>query len=157
MATPDESLEDIFLPGGRLRADVLTDGATSAMKESLRLAKETRWDSVRSPHVFMGLLSVPDASICNLFGKGGHVGPAARDTRCGRACHRDLWNFSGPKRRLDDTRDRTALDAMRTRVFRVHRRVRDWLPGRLRDRESICRDIISRERRGWHWLNKSEM
>jgi ATP-dependent Clp protease ATP-binding subunit ClpA len=65
MATPDESLEDIFLPGGRLRADVLTEGATAAMKEALRLARETRWDSVRSPHVFMGLLASPDASVRN--------------------------------------------------------------------------------------------
>src|SRR5262245_22830530 len=65
MATPDESLDDIFLPGGRLRAELLTDGATAAMKEALRLARETRWDSVRSPHVFMGLLAVPDASVVN--------------------------------------------------------------------------------------------
>jgi ATP-dependent Clp protease ATP-binding subunit ClpA len=65
MATPDESLDDIFLPGGRLRAELLTDGATAAMKEALRLARETRWDSVRSPHVFMGLLAVPDPSVLN--------------------------------------------------------------------------------------------
>lgn len=65
MATPDESLEDVFLPGGRLRADVLTDSATATMKEALRLAKETHWDSVRSPHVFMGLLACPDASVRN--------------------------------------------------------------------------------------------
>jgi len=65
MATPDESLDDIFLPGGRLRAELLTDGATAAMREALRLARETRWDSVRSPHVFMGLLAVPDPSVIN--------------------------------------------------------------------------------------------
>ena len=65
MATPDESLDDIFLPGGRLRAELLTDGATAAMREALRLARETRWDSVRSPHVFMGLLAVPDPSVVN--------------------------------------------------------------------------------------------
>jgi hypothetical protein len=65
MAMPDESLDDIFLPGGRLRAELLTDGATAAMKEALRLARETRWDSVRSPHVFMGLLAVPDPSVVN--------------------------------------------------------------------------------------------
>ncbi len=63
MATPDESVDDIFLPGGRLRQDLLTPGALEAMKDSIRLARETRWDSVRSPHVFMGLLSRPDASV----------------------------------------------------------------------------------------------
>jgi ATP-dependent Clp protease ATP-binding subunit ClpA len=65
MATEDESLHDIFMPGGRLRTDLLTEGATTALQEALRLAKETRWDSVRSPHVFMGLLASPDASVRN--------------------------------------------------------------------------------------------
>jgi len=65
MATSDESVDDIFLPGGRLRQESLSDSALAAMKEALRLARETRWDSVRSPHVFMGLLAVPDASVCN--------------------------------------------------------------------------------------------
>ena len=65
MSSSDEFLDDIFLPGGRLRLDLLTDEATQAMHESIRLAKETRWDSLRSPHVFMGLLAVPDASVTN--------------------------------------------------------------------------------------------
>jgi ATP-dependent Clp protease ATP-binding subunit ClpA len=65
MATPDDCVNDIFLPGGRLRLELLTDAAIGAMKESIRLARETRWDSVRSPHVFMGLLSAPDDSISN--------------------------------------------------------------------------------------------
>jgi ATP-dependent Clp protease ATP-binding subunit ClpA len=65
MATPDDSLDDIFLPGGRLRLDYFTEEALRALRESLRLARETRWDSVRSPHVFMGLLAAPDASVRN--------------------------------------------------------------------------------------------
>jgi ATP-dependent Clp protease ATP-binding subunit ClpA len=65
MATPDESVDDIFLPGGRLRLDLLTETAVKALHEAVRLARETRWDSVRSPHVFMGLLAVPDASVRN--------------------------------------------------------------------------------------------
>ena len=63
MATPDPSPEDIFLPGGRLRLELLTEAAGRALRESLRLARETRWDSVRSPHVFMGLLAVADPSV----------------------------------------------------------------------------------------------
>lgn len=63
MATPDEP-DDIFLPGGRPRQEALTDAAQAALKEAIRLARETRWDSVRSPHVFMGLLAVPDPSVC---------------------------------------------------------------------------------------------
>jgi ATP-dependent Clp protease ATP-binding subunit ClpA len=65
MATPDESVDDIFLPGGRLRVDLLTESANEVLKDSLRLARETRWDSLRSPHIFMGLLAVPDASVNN--------------------------------------------------------------------------------------------
>ena len=62
---PDESVDDIFLPGGRLRLDLLTDSAVQALREAIRLARETRWDSLRSPHVFMGLLADPDPSVRN--------------------------------------------------------------------------------------------
>jgi ATP-dependent Clp protease ATP-binding subunit ClpA len=55
--------DDIFAPGGRLRSEVLTEPALRVVAEALRLAHETRWDSVRSPHVFMGLLSTPDAAV----------------------------------------------------------------------------------------------
>ena len=65
MATPEGSVDDIFLPGGQLRLDCFSDEALHAMRESLRLARETHWDSIRSPHVFMGLLAVPDASVRN--------------------------------------------------------------------------------------------
>ena len=65
MASPDESTADVFQPGGRLRLDLLTEEAAHTLRESLRLARETRWDSVRSPHIFMGLLAVPDASVRN--------------------------------------------------------------------------------------------
>ncbi len=63
MATPDEPVDDIFLPGGRLRLELLTQAAIDSLKEALRLARETRWDSVRSPHVFMGLLARPDVCV----------------------------------------------------------------------------------------------
>ncbi len=65
MALPDGPVDDIFHPGGRLRCDLLAEPAATALKESLRLARETRWDSVRSPHVFMGLLAAPDPSVRN--------------------------------------------------------------------------------------------
>jgi ATP-dependent Clp protease ATP-binding subunit ClpA len=57
--------DDIFSPGGRLRSEVLTEPALRVVAESLRLARETRWDSVRSPHIFMGLLATPDAAVEN--------------------------------------------------------------------------------------------
>ena len=65
MADPEGSADDVFMPGGRLRLDLLDDSAAEAVRESVRLAKETRWDCVRSPHVFMGILAVPDPSVHN--------------------------------------------------------------------------------------------
>jgi len=63
MAKADDSTDPIFLPGGWLRADRIDPMAMEALRESTRLARETHWDSVRSPHVFMGLLSHPDAPV----------------------------------------------------------------------------------------------
>lgn len=65
MGTPDGCAGDIFHPGGCLRLELFDAAATQSMKEALRLAGETRWDSIRSPHVFMGLLAVPDCNIRN--------------------------------------------------------------------------------------------
>ena len=63
MATPEPSREDIFQPGGQINQDYLSESAANVMRESLRLARETRWDSLRSPHIFMGLLAVPDHGV----------------------------------------------------------------------------------------------
>ncbi len=65
MASPDDLIDDVFLPGGRLRDDVLTTETGTALEQAVRFARETRWDSVRSPHVFMGLLAVPDPCVQN--------------------------------------------------------------------------------------------
>jgi ATP-dependent Clp protease ATP-binding subunit ClpA len=64
MSIPDHPLEDVFLPGGRIRPATLTPFAAKALEESIRLARETRWDCVRSPHIFMGLLADPDPAVC---------------------------------------------------------------------------------------------
>src|SRR5437588_12428429 len=63
MACPDPAKPDIFLAGGQPRRECLSDGAAKVLCEAVRLARETRWDSVRSPHLFMGLLAVPDAGV----------------------------------------------------------------------------------------------
>jgi ATP-dependent Clp protease ATP-binding subunit ClpA len=65
MATPDGIAGDIFLPSGRLRTEVVSDSAAQALAESMRLARETQWDSLRSPHIFMGLLAVADSGVRN--------------------------------------------------------------------------------------------
>jgi len=65
MSTTNDAAEDIFGPDGRLRLEFLTQPALGALHESLNQARITNWESVRSPHVFMGLLAVPDAGIRN--------------------------------------------------------------------------------------------
>ncbi len=65
MANPDEPLDDIFKPDGQLRLELLTEPALAAIRDSLHQARETHWESVRSPHVFMGLLAIPDAGVRN--------------------------------------------------------------------------------------------
>lgn len=67
MSKPDETPApaDVFLPGGRLRLDLVDDSAGGALKESVRMAHDTCWDSIRSPHIFMGLLAAPDATVHN--------------------------------------------------------------------------------------------
>jgi ATP-dependent Clp protease ATP-binding subunit ClpA len=65
MPLPDEPAEDVFVPNGRLRLEMFTESAAEALQQAVRLARETRWDSIRSPHVFMGLLAVPDPSVCD--------------------------------------------------------------------------------------------
>jgi ATP-dependent Clp protease ATP-binding subunit ClpA len=63
MANPESPAGDVFFPGGGIRLDFLTEPTAEALRESLRLARETKWDSVRSPHIFMGLLAVPDPGV----------------------------------------------------------------------------------------------
>jgi ATP-dependent Clp protease ATP-binding subunit ClpA len=55
--------DDIFLPSGRLRPDVVDTATAHALRESLALTRATNWDSVRTPHLFMGLLAAPDPGV----------------------------------------------------------------------------------------------
>ncbi len=63
MATPQPAPDDIFLPGGQICKECVTGPAFTVLQEALKLARATRWDSVRSPHIFMGLLAVPDPGV----------------------------------------------------------------------------------------------
>jgi ATP-dependent Clp protease ATP-binding subunit ClpA len=59
----DRSEDDIFLISGRLRPDVVDGPTTQSLREALTFTRQTNWDSVRTPHLFMGLLATPDASV----------------------------------------------------------------------------------------------
>lgn len=62
---PDRCEDDIFLESGRLRPDVVDDPMCRALRESLAMARTTHWDSVRTPHLFMGMLAAPDPGVFN--------------------------------------------------------------------------------------------
>ena len=63
--TPNDDADSLFLTDGSLRPELLGEGVPAALQEAVRQAVETNWDSVRTPHVFMGLLTVPDAGVRN--------------------------------------------------------------------------------------------
>ena len=62
MSDPIEG--DIFLLNGRIRPDVTDDATSRALRDSLGHARSTNWDSVRTPHLFMGLLGTADNTVC---------------------------------------------------------------------------------------------
>lgn len=55
--------DEVFLTNGRVRPDVVDDATALALRDSLSHARATNWDSVRTPHLFMGLLGTPDAGV----------------------------------------------------------------------------------------------
>jgi len=61
----DRFEDDIFLLSGRLRPDVADAATATSLRESLAHARATNWDSVRTPHLFMGLLAAPDPGVFN--------------------------------------------------------------------------------------------
>lgn len=56
-------VDDIFLPSGRLRPDLLDEATARVLREALSYTRSTNWDSVRTPHLFMGLLAAPDEGV----------------------------------------------------------------------------------------------
>lgn len=67
----DRPEDDIFLASGRVRPDIADDPTARALRESLAHARATNWDSVRTPHLFMGLLTTPDPGVFSWAGRLG--------------------------------------------------------------------------------------
>ena len=70
MTSPSND-DPLFLPGGGIRPESMEDGTRSALVQALTHTRRTCWESVRTPHLFMGLLAVPDRSLrdwCRRFG-----------------------------------------------------------------------------------------
>ncbi len=64
---------DIFAPNGWLRGEMFEPLAWKSIQRAVCWAADTRWDSVRTPHLFMGVLSVGDPHVfdwCRMIGAG---------------------------------------------------------------------------------------
>jgi ATP-dependent Clp protease ATP-binding subunit ClpA len=72
-------VDDIFLPSGRLSPDILDEATATVLRESLAHTRATNWDSVRTPHLFMGLLAAPDTGVFNWAGRLGADLPGLLD------------------------------------------------------------------------------
>jgi len=62
---------DIFAANGWLRLELLTPSVKKAMQRALCWTADTSWDSMRTPHIFMGLLSIGDRHVaewCRMIG-----------------------------------------------------------------------------------------
>lgn len=79
-------MDDIFLPSGRLSPDVTDEAAARVLREALAHTRATNWDSVRTPHLFMGLLAAPDSGVFKWASRLGADLPGLLDQ------FRDLFN-----------------------------------------------------------------
>jgi len=59
----DRYEDELFLPNGRINPAATDDTVGQALRDSLIHARSTHWDSVRTPHLFMGLLGVADGAV----------------------------------------------------------------------------------------------
>ena len=56
-------MDDVFENNGKLSLSLFSSDAMTVLSESIKHAVATRSDNIRTPHLFMGLLSFPDPGI----------------------------------------------------------------------------------------------
>ena len=56
-------MNDVFLPGGPLDESRFSPTAWAMLRHACQAATETKWETLRSPHVFMGLMASPDETV----------------------------------------------------------------------------------------------
>ncbi len=71
MADSTPAADELFRGDGRIRLDLFSDRAGRALRAALDSAVETNWESVRSPHLFIGLLKEPDATLLHWAERAG--------------------------------------------------------------------------------------
>lgn len=55
--------DELFLLNGNPRPEVTTGPTLRTLERAAQHAMKTGWESIRTPHLFMGLLAAPDASV----------------------------------------------------------------------------------------------
>ena len=83
----------------------------------------------------------PDASVRYLICEGAKVAPTVDDSGCSRTGHRNLGYVGRAEHRLDDRDCGTTFNAMRARIFRVHRRVVHRLPSGVTISRRVVIDV----------------
>ncbi len=71
MADSTPGADELFRGDGRIRLDLFSDRAARALRAALDSAIETSWESIRSPHLFIGLLKEPDATLLHWAERAG--------------------------------------------------------------------------------------
>ncbi len=56
-------MNDVFLPGGPLDESRFLPVSWAMLRHACQAAAETKWETLRSPHVFIGLMATPDDSV----------------------------------------------------------------------------------------------
>ncbi len=54
---------ELFNPDGCFRPEIITEPTNRILNKSLVYAMQTKWETIRTPHLFMGLLACPDKGI----------------------------------------------------------------------------------------------
>ena len=65
-------MEPLFMPNGFVTPELCTEPTYAALELTLKAAAETRWDTIRTPHIFMGLVARENGLAATLFAKTRH-------------------------------------------------------------------------------------
>lgn len=79
-APPTDTLaaaKDIVAPDGALDRRLFEVELLGALDEAAALASRTHWADIRSPHIFLGILTRPDSRLAAHLTAGGTVDPTA--------------------------------------------------------------------------------
>ncbi|GIW79019.1 MAG: hypothetical protein KatS3mg105_0826 [Gemmatales bacterium] len=63
MEEKQEPSQALFAPDGKVRLDLMDRWAEAALRAAVESARQSRWDCIRTPHIFLGLLAKPEPRV----------------------------------------------------------------------------------------------